>query len=141
MKFLRKNGKPLPEVIESLAADTKAGRFNRREFLAMASVFGWRMRPMTLLRNDSMNVGWMGVYTSETPMPAVADGTRRAAAHCPDQGSSSPAPSPRSTTSRRTPASCHRRPGGRARSSGAQARSEDRDHPQVHQQRVLHGLE
>ena len=40
MKFLRKNGKPLPEVIESLAADTKAGRFNRREFLAMASVFG-----------------------------------------------------------------------------------------------------
>lgn len=40
MKFFKKDGKPLPAVIESLAEDTKAGRFSRREFLAMASVFG-----------------------------------------------------------------------------------------------------
>jgi len=40
MKFFKKNGQPLPPVIEGLAEDTKAGRFSRREFLAMASVFG-----------------------------------------------------------------------------------------------------
>jgi peptide/nickel transport system substrate-binding protein len=40
MKFFKKNGKPMPEVFEDLAKETKAGRFNRREFLAMASVFG-----------------------------------------------------------------------------------------------------
>lgn len=40
MKFLKKNGKPLPEVFGPLAEDTKAGRFSRREFLAMASAFG-----------------------------------------------------------------------------------------------------
>lgn len=40
MKFFKKNGKPMPEVFGPLAEETKAGRFNRREFLAMASAFG-----------------------------------------------------------------------------------------------------
>jgi peptide/nickel transport system substrate-binding protein len=40
MKFLRKNGRPMPAVFASLAEETRAGRFSRREFLAMASAFG-----------------------------------------------------------------------------------------------------
>lgn len=40
MKFFKKNGKPMPEVFGPLAEETKAGRFSRREFLAMASAFG-----------------------------------------------------------------------------------------------------
>jgi len=40
MKFFKKNGQPMPDVFDSLAEATKSGRFNRREFLAMASVFG-----------------------------------------------------------------------------------------------------
>ena len=40
MKFFKKNGQPMPDVLDSLAEATKSGRVNRREFLAMASVFG-----------------------------------------------------------------------------------------------------
>jgi peptide/nickel transport system substrate-binding protein len=40
MKFFKMNGKPLPPVLGSLAEETRAGRFSRREFLAMASAFG-----------------------------------------------------------------------------------------------------
>jgi peptide/nickel transport system substrate-binding protein len=40
MTFFKKNGEPMPKLIEGLATETKAGRFSRREFLAMASVFG-----------------------------------------------------------------------------------------------------
>ena len=40
MKFLKKNGKPLPEVFGPLSKEAKAGRMDRREFLAMASAFG-----------------------------------------------------------------------------------------------------
>jgi peptide/nickel transport system substrate-binding protein len=40
MKFLKKNGDPLPEIMSTLAAETKAGKMDRREFLAMASAFG-----------------------------------------------------------------------------------------------------
>lgn len=40
MKFFKKNGKPMPPVFDGLAEDTRAGRFSRREFLAMASAFG-----------------------------------------------------------------------------------------------------
>ena len=39
MKFLKKNGKPLPEVFGPLSKEAKAGRMDRREFLAMASAF------------------------------------------------------------------------------------------------------
>lgn len=40
MKFLKKNGQPMPEVFDDLARETKAGKFNRREFLTLSSVFG-----------------------------------------------------------------------------------------------------
>jgi peptide/nickel transport system substrate-binding protein len=40
MKFLKKNGKPLPEIFGQLSRDAKSGRMDRREFLAMASAFG-----------------------------------------------------------------------------------------------------
>ena len=40
MKFFRKNGRPMPAAFDSLAQETKAGRFSRREFLAMASAMG-----------------------------------------------------------------------------------------------------
>ena len=40
MKFYKSNGNRVPEHITSLAEDAKAGKTNRREFLAMASIFG-----------------------------------------------------------------------------------------------------
>ena len=40
MKFFKKNGKPMPGIFTSLARDAKAGKMDRREFLAMASAFG-----------------------------------------------------------------------------------------------------
>ena len=40
MTFFKKNGSPMPEVFGGLAEATKAGKMDRREFLAMASVFG-----------------------------------------------------------------------------------------------------
>ena len=40
MKFFRKNGRPMPAAFDSMAQETKAGRFSRREFLAMASAMG-----------------------------------------------------------------------------------------------------
>ena len=40
MAFFRRNGKPMPAAFDSLAADARAGRMDRREFLAMASAFG-----------------------------------------------------------------------------------------------------
>ncbi|MEO3385429.1 ABC transporter substrate-binding protein [Mesorhizobium sp. CAU 1741] len=40
MKFYKSNGNRVPGHIESLAEDAKAGKTNRREFLAMASIFG-----------------------------------------------------------------------------------------------------
>lgn len=40
MTFLKRNGKPLPEVVIGLAESARAGRMDRREFLAIASAFG-----------------------------------------------------------------------------------------------------
>src|SRR5882724_11464931 len=40
MKFFKKNGQPMPEVFNDLPRETEAGKFNRREFLALASAFG-----------------------------------------------------------------------------------------------------
>ena len=40
MNFFKKNGKPMPEVFGPLAEETKAGRFNRREFLAFRKAAG-----------------------------------------------------------------------------------------------------
>jgi peptide/nickel transport system substrate-binding protein len=40
MKSRSKNAKGMPAAIEALAADAKAGKMDRREFLALASIFG-----------------------------------------------------------------------------------------------------
>ena len=61
MKFLKNNGKPMPEVFGSLAEDTKAGGMSRREFLAMASIFG------------ASAAGAYGMLGLSLPTPALAD--------------------------------------------------------------------
>lgn len=40
MKFLTRNGTPLPQAILASAKSAKADPVNRREFLALASAFG-----------------------------------------------------------------------------------------------------
>ncbi|MER8556768.1 ABC transporter substrate-binding protein [Mesorhizobium sp. M1217] len=40
MKYFTKLGKPMPKLFDSLAEDAKKGRVDRREFLALASIFG-----------------------------------------------------------------------------------------------------
>ena len=40
MKFYKSNGNRVPDHIKKMAEDTKAGKMDRREFLALASVFG-----------------------------------------------------------------------------------------------------
>jgi peptide/nickel transport system substrate-binding protein len=40
MKMFNRNGVKLPENLKGLAEETKAGRMDRREFLALASIFG-----------------------------------------------------------------------------------------------------
>ncbi|RWE26375.1 MAG: ABC transporter substrate-binding protein [Mesorhizobium sp.] len=40
MVFFNWHGKPLPKIFEKLAEDTKTGGMDRREFLALASIFG-----------------------------------------------------------------------------------------------------
>lgn len=40
MAFFKRNGDPMPAHIEKLATDTKAGKMDRREFLALATTFG-----------------------------------------------------------------------------------------------------
>ncbi len=40
MKFFRSNGNTVPAHIEAMAVETKAGKMDRREFLALASAFG-----------------------------------------------------------------------------------------------------
>ncbi|MCO5072191.1 MAG: ABC transporter substrate-binding protein [Rhizobiaceae bacterium] len=40
MRFFRSNGSAVPVAIEKMAADTRDGKMDRREFLALASAFG-----------------------------------------------------------------------------------------------------
>jgi peptide/nickel transport system substrate-binding protein len=40
MRFFRSNGDAVPGAIESMAADARQGKLDRREFLALASAFG-----------------------------------------------------------------------------------------------------
>ena len=40
MTFYKSNGDRVPDHIRQMAEDTKAGKMDRREFLALASVFG-----------------------------------------------------------------------------------------------------
>ena len=60
MKFFRSNSDQVPAHIEALAADARAGKIDRREFLAMASIFG---------ASTAMAYGMMGLAA---PVKAVA---------------------------------------------------------------------
>jgi len=60
MKFMKQNGQPMPQVFDNLAEETKAGRFDRREFLAMASAFG------------ATAAGAYGMIGLALPTPALA---------------------------------------------------------------------
>jgi len=62
MKFFKKNGTPMPELITGMAKDAKAGRMDRREFLAMASIFG---------ASAATAYGMLGITL---PTPARAEG-------------------------------------------------------------------
>ena len=62
MTFFKKNGTPMPELITGMAKDAKAGRMDRREFLAMASIFG---------ASAATAYGMLGL---SLPTPARAEG-------------------------------------------------------------------
>ncbi|MER9883228.1 ABC transporter substrate-binding protein [Mesorhizobium sp. M0118] len=40
MRFFNRQGKPMPKLFDNLAEETKKGGMDRREFLALASIFG-----------------------------------------------------------------------------------------------------
>ena len=65
MKFLKKNGKPLPGIFGGLASDAKAGKMDRREFLAMASAFG------------ASAAGAYGMLGMTLPTPALAQEAKK----------------------------------------------------------------
>src|SRR5262249_45040237 len=60
MQSYKSNGDRVPEHIHELAAETRAGKYDRREFLAMASVFG---------ASTAMAYGMLGLAA---PTPAAA---------------------------------------------------------------------
>lgn len=60
MRFFKSNGDRVPEKIEAMAAEVRAGEIDRREFLAMASVFG---------ASTAMAYGMLGLAD---PTPAAA---------------------------------------------------------------------
>jgi peptide/nickel transport system substrate-binding protein len=60
MKFYRSNGDAVPGHIEKMAEGVRQGKYDRREFLAMASVFG---------ASTAMAYGMIGLAA---PAPAVA---------------------------------------------------------------------
>ena len=68
MKLFNKNGEPLPVIFTSLAHDAKAGKMDRREFLAMASAFG------------ASAAGAYGMLGLTLPTPAQAEGEPKRAA-------------------------------------------------------------
>jgi peptide/nickel transport system substrate-binding protein len=61
MQFYKSNGDRVPEHIHKLAEETRAGRYDRREFLALASAFG---------ASTAMAYGMIGLAA---PTPARAD--------------------------------------------------------------------
>jgi len=65
MKFLKKNGKPMPGIFGELAKDAKAGKMDRREFLAMASAFG------------ATAAGAYGMLGMTLPTPAAAEEAKK----------------------------------------------------------------
>jgi peptide/nickel transport system substrate-binding protein len=60
MQFFKSNGDRVPEYVHELAAETRAGKYDRREFLALASAFG---------ATTAMAYGMIGLAV---PTPAVA---------------------------------------------------------------------
>jgi peptide/nickel transport system substrate-binding protein len=60
MQFYKSNGDRVPEHIHELAAETRAGNYDRREFLALASAFG---------ASTAMAYGMIGLAA---PTPALA---------------------------------------------------------------------
>lgn len=60
MRFFRNNGDRVPAKVEAMAEEVKAGSMDRREFLAMASVFG---------ASTAMAYGMLGLAV---PTPALA---------------------------------------------------------------------
>ena len=67
MTMFRSNGDRVPATIRSLAESAKAGKMDRREFLAMASVMG---------ASTAMAYGMLGLAAPTPPEPRRA---RRAA--------------------------------------------------------------
>lgn len=65
MKFYKSKGDRVPDHIEALARSAKAGKVDRREFLAMASVFG---------ASTAMAYGMIGLAA---PTPAMAQEPKR----------------------------------------------------------------
>src|SRR6516165_12810994 len=65
MTIFKSNGDRVPAAIESLAEGVKAGKMDRREFLAMASIMG---------ASTVMAYGMIGLAA---PMPAKADTPKR----------------------------------------------------------------
>ena len=65
MKMFKSNGDRVPEAIVSLAESAKAGKSNRREFLAMASVMG---------ASTAMAYGMIGLAA---PKPAMAQEAKK----------------------------------------------------------------
>jgi peptide/nickel transport system substrate-binding protein len=61
MLFYKSNGDRVPEHIHKLAAETRAGKYDRREFLALASAFG---------ASTAMAYGMIGLAA---PTPALAE--------------------------------------------------------------------
>lgn len=65
MKFFKSNGNRVPGHIRKLAEDTRAGKVDRREFLALASAFG---------ASTAMAYGMIGLAA---PTPAMAQEPKR----------------------------------------------------------------
>ena len=61
MQFYKSNGDRVPQHIHKLAEETRAGRYDRREFLALASAFG---------ASTAMAYGMIGLAV---PTPALAE--------------------------------------------------------------------
>ena len=67
MTFYKSNGDRVPDHIRDVAEDAKAGKVDRREFLALASAFG---------ASTAMAYGMIGLAV---PTPAPRRSPRRAA--------------------------------------------------------------
>ncbi len=81
MQFFKSNGDRVPAAIEKMGEEVRAGRMDRREFLAMASALG---------ASTALAYGMAGLAA---PTPALAqEGTERRHASCRDgrEGSEGP---------------------------------------------------